>query len=204
MNAPLHKIVAHIRPQDPMMADLIERQGHLSLPKPLSPFASLCRTIIGQQLSVRSASTVWERFQLQFRKAEVLKPDHLKNADEATLRQSGLSRSKAASIQALTLAFIQDQHRYTFPADDPRSDEEIAEILQRIRGIGPWTAQMFLMFTLRRPDVFASGDLGIQNAISRLYAPNGIRLTAAECLRRSEPWSPYRSIVCLHLWHSLE
>jgi len=204
MNAPLHEIVAHIRPRDPKMADLIEHQGPLPLPEPLPPFASLCRTIIGQQLSVRAASTVWGRFQLQFRKADFLRPDHLKYTDEATLRQSGLSRSKAVSIQALTRAFIHDEQRFTFPADDPRTNEEIAEILQRIRGIGPWTAQMFLMFTLRRPDVFASGDLGIQKAIGRLYAPNGNRPTTDECLRLSKAWSPYRSIVCLHLWHSLE
>lgn len=204
MNAPHHKIVAHIRPRDSIMANLIESQGALSFPPPLPPFAALCRIIIGQQLSTRAAATVWGRFQHQFGKADSLKPDHLRNSDEVALRQSGLSRGKSASIQALTTAFTENQNQFTFPADDPRSNEEIAGILQQIRGIGPWTSQMFLMFTLRRPDVFASGDLGIQKAIGRLYMPNENRPTAGECLERSEAWSPHRSMVCFHLWQSLE
>lgn len=202
MNAPHEEIVAHVAATSPLLAEWMIAHGPMSFPPPRPPFEALCRAIVGQQLSTRAAETVWQRFRdafLDIPPAEVRQV--LLQAPDESLRQPGLSRSKVVAIRALAEAFETEPDRYHFAADDSRTDAEISQDLIRIKGIGPWTAQMFLMFTLQRPDVFAEGDLGIQKAMGRLAGVD--RLSPDECLSVSAPWSPHRSIICLHLWRSL-
>lgn len=198
MNETFESIVAHISTSSPELAALMRSQGPLGFPQPLSPFAALCRAVIGQQLSVRAAETVW----LRFTEAAVdIQPIRIQGFEVHELRALGLSEAKSRSVLAISQAFLENPEIHHFPANDPRTDTEIATALVAIRGIGPWTAHMFLMFTLQRPDVFAEGDLGIRKAMCQLF--NRPDLTPAECLAISEPWAPYRSTVCRHLWASL-
>lgn len=202
MNAPHEEIVAHVEYSSPLLAEWMIAHGPMSFPSAKPPFEALCRAIVGQQLSTRAAETVWQRFKdafLDITPAEA--PQIILQASEEALRQPGLSRSKAIAVRSLAEAFETEPDRYHFAADDSRTDADISKDLMRIKGIGPWTAQMFLMFTLQRPDVFAEGDLGIQKAMGRLSGVD--RLSPEECLTMSAPWSPHRSIICLHLWRSL-
>lgn len=202
MNAPHEEIVAHVKTSSPLLAEWMTAHGPMSFPPAQPPFQALCRAIVGQQLSTRAAETVWQRFQTAFLEIPMDEaPAVLLDASEESLRQPGLSRSKAIAVQSLAKAFLAEPRRYQFAPDDPRTDAEISVDLQRIKGIGPWTAQMFLMFTLQRPDVFAEGDLGIQKAMGRLTGQE--RLAPPACLAMSQPWAPHRSIICLHLWRSL-
>lgn len=203
MNASHDQIVAHIQASSPMLADWMTAHGPMAFPQAKPPFHALCRAIVGQQLSTLAAETVWQRFQaahLMLPASEA--PQALLLATEEALRQPGLSRSKAIAVRSLAQAFHDEPERYRFTPDDDRNDNQISRDLQQIKGVGPWTAQMFLMFTLQRPDVFAEGDLGIQKAMGRLVGTD--RLTPSECLTMSAPWSPHRSIICLHLWRSLD
>lgn len=198
MNESFQSIVAHVEKSSPELADLMRNQGELKFPEPLPAFAALCRAVIGQQLSVRAAETVWLRFA---QAAGDIVPARILNFEMQELRALGLSEAKSRSVHAIADAFLKSPETYAFPANDSRTDTEIATALVAIRGIGPWTAHMFLMFTLRRPDVFAEGDLGIRKAMCQLF--NRPDLTPSECLAISEPWAPYRSTVCRHLWASL-
>lgn len=198
MNETFASIVAHISTSSPELAALMRRQGPLAFPEPLAPFAALCRAVIGQQLSVRAAETVWLRFS---EAAKHVTPHRIQSFEMSELRALGLSEAKSSSVLAIAAAFLDKPEVYSFSVNDSRSDAEIATALVAIRGIGPWTAQMFLMFTLQRPDVFAEGDLGIRKAMCKLL--NRPELTPAECLALSAPWAPHRSIVCRHLWASL-
>ena len=198
MNESFHSIVAHVESSSPDLAELMRKQGELKFPEPLPAFAALCRAVIGQQLSVRAAETVWRRFS---EAAGDILPGRILRFELGQLRDLGLSEAKSRSVHAIATAFLDNPKTYAFPANDPRTDAEIATALVAIRGIGPWTAHMFLMFTMRRPDVFAEGDLGSRKAMGQLF--NRPDLTPAECLAISEPWAPFRSTVCRHLWASL-
>lgn len=198
MNESFLSIVAHVEASSPELGDLMRKQGELDFPEPLPAFAALCRAVIGQQLSVRAAETVWLRFA---EAAGDVNPHRIQRFEMGELRALGLSEAKTRSVHAIAAAFLEDPETYNFPPNDPRTDAEIATALVAIRGIGPWTAHMFLMFTMRRPDVFAEGDLGIRKAMGQLF--NRPDLTPAECLAISEPWAPHRTIVCRHLWASL-
>ena len=201
MNAQHEQIVAHVEITTPRLAEMMRQHGPLHFPAPRPPFEALCRAIIGQQLSTQAAATVWRRFDAQMLHGVLPAdtPSHMLSLSISELRTPGLSQSKARAIHSLAEAFTAQPERYCFDSEqDDRSDDEISRDLQRIRGIGPWTAQMFLMFTLQRPDVFAEGDLGIRKGMAKLIG--SIDLSPSECLRHAENWRPYRSNICLHLW----
>jgi DNA-3-methyladenine glycosylase II len=193
--------VAHLRRADPALARVIDAVGPFQLRLRRERFQALCRAIIFQQLAGAAARTIYDRFVALFPGRSFPSPRQVLDAPEAALRGAGLSRQKsrylkdlAAHIESRALNF----HRFS-----RMTDEEIIAELIRVHGIGRWTAEMFLMFNLGRPDVFPVDDLGVRNAVRRLYRmrkmPDAKRLRAL-----AERWRPYRSVASWYLWRSAD
>lgn len=183
--------------QDPQLGALIAAHGSLYRVRRGTYFGNLARSIIGQQVSVAAAATIFGRFEaatdLEPARVLVLTPDGL--------RALGLSRAKAGYIQDLAGHFVQDAA--VFDHLERLPDAEIVAELTQVKGIGVWTAQMFLMFTLGRLDVFAPDDIGLQRAIVRLYQLPALP-SRSELEQFADRWRPYRTVACWHLWHSLD
>jgi DNA-3-methyladenine glycosylase II len=165
----------------------------------LDPYEAIARAIVGQQLSTKAAGSIWERL-LEVLGGGTPSPAALLAADPADLRGAGLSWSKVAYLRDLAER-VQDGEL------DPErlrelGDDDVVEELTRIKGVGRWTAEMFLIFNLGRPDVLAAGDLGIRRAVQRTYGLDALP-DAAEMERIAEPWRPHRTLACLYLWRSL-
>lgn len=180
---------------DPVLGQLIVKRGVIEIPVVDDHFYSLVMSIVHQQLSVKAATTIFRRLQ-EHVNYEML-PKVLWDLDEETYRTFGISRQKATYILDISRHFIEQPEK--FHNLDKQSDPEVIENLCSIKGVGKWTAQMFLMFTLLRPDVFPVDDLGIRMAISRLYqVPKDAPKKEFELL--AERWAPYRSFACHYLW----
>ncbi len=183
---------------DPVMAALIAGAPAARLRRRSDPFCALARSIVGQQISVEAAAGVWQR--LCDALGDVT-PQRVASLSEEHLRGLGLSRQKAAYLGDLARRF---QDGRLTPERWPRLDDEavIAELTQ-IKGVGRWTAEMFLIFYLLRPDVLPLGDLGLQRAVS-LHYNRGRALTERRLLRIARPWTPWRSVATWYLWRSLD
>ena len=201
MNASYETAIAHLHAADPVLGDLMTRCGPCTLePGDTDPFVTLCRAIISQQLSGRAASTITERLETLF-DSGVLTPEGILATPDETLRSLGLSRQKQAALKdsanktrdgSLQLA--------TLPT---LSDEDVMRRLTQVRGIGVWTAEMFLIFSLGRLDVFPVGDLGIRKAIQRVYGYK--KMPAVTTMHRhARKWVPYRTIATWYLWESYD
>lgn len=157
-------------------------------------FVALCEDIIGQQLSNKAADAIWARFIKLFSKKQVT-PDKLLRLADEQIRNIGTSWAKVKYLK--DLAGKVKAKIIHLEKLEQLADNKVVVELTKVKGIGPWTAEMFLIFTLKRPDVFSFGDLGLNKAFGNLYGQ-----------RRLEPvtrrWSPYRSFGCLALWHSLD
>jgi DNA-3-methyladenine glycosylase II len=195
----------HLTRADDVMAALIEEHGPLDLEarrrdRPADAYGALLRSIVGQQLSTKAAHSIYERLTEQFG-GKTPSPKELLAADPETVRGAGLSRPKVSYIRDLA-QHVEDGELHLDSLDEMTDDEVIAE-LTAVKGLGIWTAHMFLMFHLRRPDVLAVGDLGIRRAVEGLYGLE--TLPDAETLERlGERWAPYRTLACMYLWHSLD
>ena len=195
----------HLSRADDVMAGLIEEHGPLDLEarrrgRPADAYGALLRSIVGQQLSVKAARSIYERLSEQFG-GKTPTPKELLAADPEAVRGAGLSRPKVSYIRSLA-QHVEDGELHLDSLDE-MSDSEVIEELTAVKGLGEWTAHMFLIFHLRRPDILAVGDLGIRRAVERLYGLEG--LPDAETLERlAERWTPYRTLACLYLWHSLD
>ena len=186
--------------QDPVMADLILRidARFPAQSAETDVYTSLLRAIIGQQLSTKAASTIRDRFLNLFEDAQP-KPQRVLETNLDTLRQVGLSNQKATYVKAVATYFT--QHAQTNWAQT--SDDEIIRELTAIKGVGTWTVQMILMFTLHRPDVFPIDDLAIQQAIQQLYQlPNEKKALRQTMQATAAPWQPWRCYACYYLWSS--
>jgi len=198
---------AHLRRADPVLARLIDDyggplpEGPDSRGRPADAYGALVRGITGQQLSVKAAAAIWARF-LERYGGDTPTPEQILADDPDELRvAAGFSHAKVRYLRSLAERIVAgelDLERLpTLP------DDEVVCELTAVTGIGEWTAHMFLMFTLQRPDVLATGDLGVRNAVRRAYgldAPPG-----PQALKElAEPWRPYRTRACLYLWRSLE
>ena len=193
---------------DPTMAALIERVGKIDLEKrlrrrgeerPADAYGALLRAIVGQQLSTKAARTIHLRV-LEIFDGRTPTPEQLLEAEEAELRGAGLSGRKAEYLQDLARHVISGE--LELDRLDELSDEEaIAEIVA-VRGLGQWTAEMFLLFHLKRPDILSGGDLGIRKAIQIEYGLEEMP-TPARVEEIGEPWRPHRSLASLYLWESL-
>lgn len=161
-------------------------------------FEDLVETIISQQLSGKAAETIFNRFKSHFKQTTFPTPVQVLAVSPEQLRSLGISTAKAKYIHNVAQAFI-DKHIVTENINS-MSDEEIITTLTQIKGLGRWSAEMILIFTLNRPDIFSLGDLGLRNAIKNLY---GIT-DKEQLLELTATWSPYRSYASWYLWRSLE
>lgn len=210
------RALAHFRETDPVIARIIAEAGPFDLRADASnPFASLARSIVFQQLSGKAAGTIFGRFVALFQLPEgepataaadwdpflqpFPEPARVLTFDDETLRSAGLSRQKVASIRSLAEHFASGE--LGSEQFDSWSDEEIITHLTRVRGVGRWTAEMFLMFHLRRPDVLPVNDVGINRAIMRQYGLAAMPL-ADEVRRIGASWRPWASVACWYLWRS--
>ncbi len=182
---------------DPALAVLIAKQQPLLIVSRGNYFYSLCRSIIGQQISTVAARAIFNRFDT----IGGTDPEKLLTLSDIRLREIGLSGQKISYLKDLASHFIKNQNIYNHL--ETLSDDEIINHLISIRGIGIWTAQMFLMFSLHRLDVFAVDDNGIQRAMINLYEWT-TRPSKKELIDYVQHWKPYRTIACWHLWKSLE
>jgi DNA-3-methyladenine glycosylase II len=192
--------VKHLRRVDPVMRDLIRAVGPCAL-KPGARgdhFTTLLRAIVGQQLSAKAAETIWLRLVALHPNGRRLDPKDILRAADADLRSVGLSNAKVA--YARDLAARIDDGTLNLAKISRRGDDAIVEELVSVKGIGRWTAEMFLLFKLGRPDVWATDDLGLQNAVKNRY---GVQPTKAKMVEIAEPWRPWRSVASWYLWRSL-
>jgi DNA-3-methyladenine glycosylase II len=192
--------LTHLSQADPVMEALIRAHGPLRLSTRPPDFATLARCIIGQQLSGKAAETIYTRLENAMPRKAVT-PGGILRLDPPALRALGLSGQKTAYLR--DLADRAQRRQIVFPRLAEMADEAVIETLTAVKGVGVWTAHMFLIFALRRPDVLPTGDLGIRNAIHRQYglpAPPA----PAEMERIAQPWRPYCSAACWYLWRSLD
>lgn len=186
--------------RDPILRDLMRAHGPCGLAarQHADPFKALIRAIVGQQLSAKAAATIFSRFEALFDVFPT--PAQVLAVSDDRLRGVGLSAQKLGYLRDLCRRIVEGE----LPLDvlDRMDDEAVIENLTQVKGIGRWTAEMFLIFRLQRPDVLPVGDLGIVRAVQRAYklrrAPSPDRLT-----RIGEAWRPYRSVACWYLWASL-
>jgi DNA-3-methyladenine glycosylase II len=199
------KAVATLRDADPVMARLIDEHGalvrrDLKRERPGDAYGTLLRSIVGQQLSTKAAATIYGRL-LELFGGHAPTPKQLLEADPEKMRAAGLSRAKVAYLRDLAQHVEEGTLELERLPDLP--DEEVAAQLTAIKGLGQWTADMFLMFHLGRPDILPVGDQGIRRAIMVEY---GLRkLPDAKRMQKiAKPWQPYRTLACLYLWSSLD
>lgn len=190
--------LAHFKNADPAIAGLLKQFGEYDIPERSDYYEALLRSIMGQQVSVKAAQAVFDKLCARYN--NVLDPGILRDASQEELREVGISRQKASYINDLSDKFLSDPEK--FEKLHKLSDEEVIESLTSIKGIGVWTAQMFLMFTLRRLDVFPVLDLGIRNAMIKLYEWDK-ETKHEKYTSYAERWAPYRSVACWYLWKSL-
>jgi DNA-3-methyladenine glycosylase II len=193
---------------DPTMAALIERVGRIDIAtrmkrrkeeRPEDPYGALLRAIVGQQLSTKAARTIYLRVVDLFGGATPT-PEQLLEAPEEDLRGCGLSGRKTEYVRDLAAHVISGE--LELDRLDRLGDEEVIEEIVAVRGLGQWTAEMFLLFHLQRPDVLSGGDLGIRKAVQIEYGLEQMP-TPTRVIEIGEPWRPHRSLASLYLWESL-
>lgn len=197
------KIIVHFQTVDPILYSLLERYPSLkTIKKEKSPdyFKNLCREIIGQQLSGKVADVLFNRFEKLFTGRRVMPQSALKLSEEI-LRGTGMSWSKARFIRDLAEKILNKQIHLDMV--DQLTDEDVVKELVKVKGIGPWTAEMFLMFTLAREDVFSYGDLGLRRAIQKLYTFKK-EPSVKQMEKIVNKWKPYRTYAARILWRSLD
>jgi DNA-3-methyladenine glycosylase II len=192
----------HLSRCDRVLKKLIPQFGEARLQSRGDAFTTLARSIVGQQISVKAAQSVWDRFALAVGgvPTRLAPPDVLKLA-APTLREAGLSARKAEYLQDLARHF--DAGLVHVAQWKGMDDEAIIDELVAIRGIGRWTAEMFLIFHLMRPDVLPLDDLGLLKGISLNYF-SGEPVSRAEAREVGEAWNPYRSVATWYIWRSLD
>jgi DNA-3-methyladenine glycosylase II len=163
------------------------------------PYEALARAIVGQQLSTKAAASIWEKLQRVFG-GKTPAPAELLAADESAVQGAGLSRAKVRFLR--DLASRVEQGELDLERLPELADEDVVAALLEVHGIGRWTAEMFLIFHLGRPDVLSTGDLGIRRAVQAAYDLEELP-APAELERIAEPWRPHRTQACLYLWRSL-
>ncbi|MFP5397981.1 MAG: DNA-3-methyladenine glycosylase family protein [Gammaproteobacteria bacterium] len=191
----------HLARRDRVMKKLIPRFGQARLQSRGDAFTTLARSIVGQQISVKAAQSVWERLADATARQGRLDPRTVLSLGVDELRASGLSARKVEYVRDLAAHFVGGTvHERQWPSMD---DEAIIDELVAIRGIGRWTAEMFLIFHLLRPNVMPLDDLGLIRGISINYF-SGEPVTRAEAREVGEAWAPYRSVATWYVWRSLD
>ena len=197
------KAAEYLRAADPVLAPLVDRFGLCTIQPHTDYYGALAGSIISQQLSVKAADTIERRFCQLFGGNRLPSPEQILTKDIDALRSAGLSRGKATYIRDLAKHIVDGKVR--FDTIQTQSNDAIIAELTEVKGIGEWTAHMFLMFCMGRLDVLAPGDLGVRNAIRNLYgfadAPAPKEVIA---LAGAHGWAPYQTVACWYLWQSLD
>jgi len=193
------KIVRHFKKKDPVLFDYLKQIGPIEdlqgdLPK--NYFFRICKEIVGQQLSSKAGHVILSRFKNVFSKGIVC-PEAVLATSHEILRDSGISHAKARYIRNLAQAIADGD--LDFKNFQKLPDEQVVEQLIKVKGIGPWTAQMFLMFTMGREDIFSPGDLGLRKAIKKIYKFKK-EPGRKQVEKIVSQWSPYKTYGCLVLW----
>lgn len=195
----MRKALNHLKESDPILASIIERVGPPEIAYREPTFEALARSIVFQQLSTKAARTIYGR--LEEAAGGRLTPESIQRLSVGEMRRAGLSKQKMGYIRDLA------EHALSGKVDFARlpamSDEQVIASLTDIKGVGVWTAHMFLIFALRRPNILAVGDLGVRTAIQRQYKKR--KLPKPEHIEKlAVNWHPYCSFACWYLWRSLD
>lgn len=186
--------------KDPELGKIISKLGIIKLQTPpRAHFESLINSIVSQQLSTKAAATIHKRF-LQALENDI-SPHHILNTDLEVFRQAGLSRQKTKYMLALAEAFTEDAASFDHIHELP--DDEVVKLLTRIKGIGVWTAHMFMMFNLLREDIFPIGDLGIRRSMEKYFFKSE-KQEHKVLVERAEIWAPNRTVASFYLWDAID
>ena len=215
-SATLKKAVEHLKAADPVLARIIDRVGPPRIPQRDPTFANVARSIAFQQLNGKAATTIFERLLRECHLCSgngdavavtvsgdwsAVTPEAILSLTDDQMRAIGFSRAKASYLR--DLAEKTKSGLLNFEQLPSMSDEDIIEHLTQVKGIGVWSAQMFLMFALKRPDVMPTLDFGINTAIKRAYNKRKMP-KAKDVLKIAQKWRPYRTAACWYLWRSLD
>jgi DNA-3-methyladenine glycosylase II len=192
------KALNHLRKDKRLTKHMRKKHARPPSRRPGDPFASLVKSIIYQQLSGKAAGAILKKFLALFSNTKSPAPEQVLKLSDAKLRTAGISNQKATYLKDLARHFIDG-------TIEPKlfkkmSDEEIRKHLIVVKGIGRWTADMFLIFTLYRPDVLPTGDLGIQKGFQKVFDLKKLP-SPRQMEKLAQPWTPYRSVASLYLWH---
>ena len=195
----------HLLIADPVIGAIVEAHGRLDQEerrrgRPADAYGALLRSIVGQQLSTKAARTIYGRLAGLYGD-RAPSPQELVDTDPERLREVGLSRAKASYLRSLAEHVLAGELELERLTELP--DDEVSAQLTAVKGLGQWTADMFLIFHLGRPDVLPVGDLGVRRAVQIAYALDALP-APAELAQIAEPWSPHRSLASLYLWSSLD
>jgi DNA-3-methyladenine glycosylase II len=220
----MRKAVNHLKKCDPVMHGIIERVGPCRMEFGPPEFHSLAEAIVYQQLNGKAAVTIFKR--LAALAGEPLTPEGILKLTDEQMRSVGLSKQKTAYLKDLSAKTASGMLNFSKLSE--QADDEVIEHLTQVKGIGVWTAQMFLMFTLKRENVLPTGDFGIRMAMFKYYLdrqraksssknktslkkparkgrPRKVKLPTPEQMEKiAKPWEPYRSVACWYLWRSLD
>ena len=195
----MRKAVDHLKKSDPILRAIIERAGPCRMEFGEPEFGSVAEAIVYQQLNGKAAVTIFNRFVALA--GDPLTPEGILKLSDAQLRGVGLSKQKSAYLK--DLAKKTSDGVLNFARLPEMTDEEVSEHLMQVKGIGEWTAHMFLMFSLRRPNVLPTGDYGVQVAMKKHYKKR--KLPKPKDMKKiARAWEPYRSVACWYMWRSLD
>ncbi len=195
----MRSAVRHLKKSDPILRAIIERVGPCRMEFDEPQFHSLAEAIVYQQLNGKAAFTIFKRFAALA--GEPLTPRGILKLSTDQMRSAGLSKQKSSYLK--DMAERASRGDLDFSRLPNMTDEDVIKHLTQVKGVGVWTAHMFLMFTLRRPNVLPTGDFGVQMAIKKHY--NKRKLPKPEQMEKiARAWEPYRSVACWYLWRSLD
>jgi DNA-3-methyladenine glycosylase II len=195
----MRSAVRHLKQSDPILRAIIEQVGPCRMEFDPPEFDSLAEAIVYQQLNGKAAFTIFKRFAALA--GEPLTPQGILKLSEAQMRSVGLSKQKSSYLKDMAERAARGE--LDFSRLPEMADDEVIQHLTQVKGVGVWTAHMFLMFTLRRPNVLPTGDYGIQMAIKKHYKKR--KLPKPEHMEKiARHWEPYRSVACWYLWRSLD
>ncbi len=195
----MRKALFHLKKSDPVMRAIIERVGPYKMQFGEPTFHSLAEAIVYQQLNGKAAETIFKRFAALA--GDPLTPEGILKLTPEKMRSAGLSKQKSSYL--FDMAGRAHRGELDFSRLPEMSDDEVIAHLTQVKGVGVWTAHMFLMFSLRRPNVLPTGDFGVRTAIKKHYHKRKLP-TPEQMEKIAKPWEPYRSIACWYLWQSLD
>jgi DNA-3-methyladenine glycosylase II len=195
----MRKAINHLKKSDPTLAAIIERVGPCRMEFGPAEFHSLAEAIVYQQLNGKAAVTIFKRFAALA--GDPVQPEGILKLTDAQLRSVGLSKQKSSYLKDMAARAARGELDFTRLPE--MTDDEVIKHLTQVKGVGVWTAHMFLMFTLKRPNVLPTGDYGIQMAMKKHYKKR--KMPKPEVMTKiAKSWEPFRSVACWYLWRSLD